>query len=182
MGSIAPWQIAYQQTARKGELMHRRFLEKWLRDAYAMEKAAIEILEKQVKALNDYPEAQDRVQEHLQETQWQIEQVSKCLGDLNIKPAPAKDVLAKISANVAALTNATAEDRVLKDFISNAAFENMEIASYASLMAAAEECEEPQIRSVCEQILEQEERMAQWCEENIEMLTQEFLTRQEVTA
>lgn len=162
--------------------MHRKYLEKWLRDAYAMEKAAVEMLEKQVKSLEDYPQVRVKIQQHLDESKWQAEEINRCLEKLGTKPSGFKETLGKIMANMAVMTNATADDHLLKDFIANSAFEHIEIASYRSLIAAAEECGEPQIRLTCEEILVQEEAMAKWCEDQIPSLTQEFLTRHSIHA
>jgi ferritin-like metal-binding protein YciE len=159
---------------------HKNYLEKWLKDAYAMEKSAIEVLEKQAKHLKDYPAARDKIQQHLEETRWQAEEVHRCLDSLGAKPSPVKDTVGKVMGTMAAMTNASAEDETLKNFISSASFENMEIASYRSLCIAAEEYGYPQIKASCQKILKQEEAMAEWCENHIEPATLEFLSRHEV--
>jgi ferritin-like metal-binding protein YciE len=159
---------------------HKNYLEKWLRDAYAMEKAAIEILEKQAKYLREKPAAREKIRDHLEESMWQADEVMRCLAILNVKPSGLKTAFGKATANLSAFINADAEDETLKNLISTAAFEQMEIASYRSLMVAAEEYGHPEIRESCRKILEQEQAMARWCEENIESSTVEFLSRHEV--
>lgn len=158
------------------------YLEKWLRDAYSMEKSAIEILEKQVNKMDDFPEARGRISEHLEETKWQIEKVEDCLKILGTSPSAMKDAMGKISGTMSALMNSMAEDETLKNFISSCAFENLEVASYRSLIAAAEQCGEEQIRMLCGQILQQEEQMAQWCKDNIQPATLSFLAHHEAVA
>jgi ferritin-like metal-binding protein YciE len=157
----------------------RNYLEKWLKDAYAMEKSAIEVLENQTKRLKDYPAARNRVQQHLEESRWQCDEVGRCLQMLGAKPSAVKDTVGKVMGNMAAMTNASAEDETLKNFISNASFEHMEIASYRSLATAAQEYGYPQIEESCRKILQQEEAMASWCEDHIEQATAEFLSRHE---
>ncbi len=159
--------------------MHREFLVKWLKDAYAMEKAAIELLEKQAGRLEHYPQLQSKVQDHLRQTEWQAEQVQGCLERLGERPSTIKNVMGKFMTNMAAMTNATANDEVIKDAIAGASFEHLEIASYRSLIGAAEECNEPEIRGACEQILQQEIDMARRLEDHLPVLTGEFLTREE---
>ncbi|MBL8013153.1 MAG: ferritin-like domain-containing protein [Candidatus Omnitrophica bacterium] len=158
------------------------YLEKWLRDAYAMEKTAIEILEKQVNQMNDYPEARRRISQHLEETKWQAQKVEDCLKILETSPSALKDTMGKISGTMSALMNSMSEDETLKNFISSCAFENMEVASYRSLVAAAQECGEDQIRLICGQILQQEEEMAQWCTDHIQPATMDFLAHHGVVA
>ncbi len=157
--------------------MHRKYLEQWLRDAYAMEKAAIEILEKQVKSHKEFPECQTKLQEHLEQTKWQAEQVAQCLRKLGTKSSALKEAVGKFMGNMAVMTNAPAEDHVIKDLIADASFEHMEIASYRSLIAAADDCGEQEIKATCQQILHQEEAAAQWIEEHIPQITQQFLSR-----
>jgi ferritin-like metal-binding protein YciE len=155
----------------------KNYLEKWLRDAYAMEKSAIEMLEKQIKHLKDYPSALNRLNEHLEETRWQADEVAGCLAIIDSKPSGVKDAVAKFTGNLSVMMNASAQDDVLKCFISNAAFENMEAACYRSLAIAAEEYGYPQIKNSCLKILRQEDDMAAWCQEHIELATVEFLSR-----
>jgi len=158
----------------------KNYLEKWLRDAYAMEKSSVEILERQTKHLKDYPAAREKIQEHLEQSRWQCDELRRCLETLGAKPSAVKDTVSKVMGNLAAMTNASAEDETLKNFISDASFEHMEIACYKSLIIAAEEYGYPQIKASCQRILKQEEAMAQWCENHIEPATVEFLSRHEV--
>ena len=59
----------------------RENLSNWLRDAYAMEGQAIELLEAQINRLEGYPEALPRLRSHLNETRAQQIQVrSACTG------------------------------------------------------------------------------------------------------
>lgn len=160
--------------------MHKEYLEKWLRDAYAMELAAIEMLEKQSNRTDDYPQVQKRVSQHLELSKWQADEVKKCLKDLGTDVSVLKNVTGKLMANIAALTNATNKDEIIKSFIANSSFEHLEIASYRSLIAAAQECDEPTVQATCEQILQQEEEMARWYKDNIQYMTKEFLSHQPV--
>lgn len=56
-------------------------------------------------------------------------------------------------------------------------FENMEIASYVTLIAAAQQAGDTETQRVCEQILAQEQEMAQWVLDNLPEVTQAFLLR-----
>jgi ferritin-like metal-binding protein YciE len=59
----------------------RENLSNWLRDAHAMERQAIELLEAQINRLEGYPEALPRLRSHLDETRAQQSQVgSACTG------------------------------------------------------------------------------------------------------
>lgn len=56
-------------------------------------------------------------------------------------------------------------------------FENLEIATYTVLIAAAQEAGNTQTQMTCEQILPQEEAMADWLKEHLPEITQAFLAR-----
>ena len=62
----------------------------WLRDAYAMEGQAIELLETQIQRLENYPETLPRLRQHLQQTLDQQAAVEQCLGRLDADPSLLK--------------------------------------------------------------------------------------------
>lgn len=155
----------------------RKHLLDWLRDAHAMEQEAVEILEKQARRLEGYPDMQARVQQHVEETKSQAHRVAECIKRMDGDTSTVKDVTGKIMGNMAGITNALAEDEVVKHAIADFAFENFEIASYESLIAAAEAAGDQQTAQVCREILKEEEAMAAWVEQNLPTLTQSFLQR-----
>jgi ferritin-like metal-binding protein YciE len=58
-------------------------------------------------------------------------------------------------------------------------FENVEIATYTVLIAAAKAAGDKQTQAACEQILPQEEAMANWLLQHLPELTEAFLQRSE---
>lgn len=149
----------------------------WLRDAHAMEHQAIEILENQANRIENYPELQRKVQKHLEQSRQQAEQVKGCIERLGGDTSSIKKGMGKFMGNVAALTNSAAGDEVVKNGIADYAFEHFEIASYRALIGAADALGEDEIQRVCEDILQQEEAMAQWLEEHLPQVTQDHLQR-----
>ena len=91
-------------------------------------------------------------------------------------PSAVKSAAGKLAANLGAMANATAEDEVIKNGIADFAFENFEIASYESLVAAAESLGEQQIAQACRQNLEEEREMARWLQQHLPETTQQFLS------
>lgn len=155
----------------------REHLIDWLRDAHGMEVKALDILEKQASRLESYPEMQARVRQHAEETRRQAEQVAGCIERLGGDTSTVKDVTGKVMGTMAALTNAMADDEVVKNTLADYAFEHFEIACYRSLIAAAEATGDTQTAEVCRDILREEEAMASWIGERIPMVTQSFLQR-----
>ncbi len=68
-------------------------------------------------------------------------------------------------------------DEVIKGAMAGYVFENMEIASYTALIAAAKEAGDSETQAACEKILPQEIAMAEWLLEHLPELTQAFLRR-----
>jgi ferritin-like metal-binding protein YciE len=155
----------------------RENLSNWLRDAYAMEGQAIELLEAQIDRLEGYPEALPRLRSHLNETRAQRSQVEDCLHRLGTDPSMLKDSAMKLTANVQGMLHAMAGDEVLKHALSSHAFEQFEAGCYESLMVAAETAGEPEIARTCQRIMEQELDMAAWVWEQLPGLTQKYLER-----
>lgn len=151
----------------------------WLKDAYAMEIQAQELLEGQLNRVENYPTLSVRVKEHLQETKEQARQLERCIKMLDSDTSGVKNALGKISGNLTAMAAIFASDEVLKSSIASAAFEEYEIASYKILIAAAEHAGEMEIANICRGNLLQEEAMAAWLNMHIPKLATDFLVRDE---
>lgn len=156
----------------------RKHLTDWLRDAHGMEKQSITLLEKQADRLKSYPEMEARIRQHIQESQRQVQRLEECINRLNGGTSTTKDVMGKVMGNVGAMFNAGASDEVVKNAIGNFAVESFEIASYMSLVAAAEAVGDDYTAGVCREILREEQEMAEWVGRNIGELTRAFLTRE----
>jgi ferritin-like metal-binding protein YciE len=159
-----------------------RHLIDWLRDAHGMEQQAREVLKRQASRLKNYPDLQQRVERHVHETERQAERLEQCLERYGESVSILKDTMGKISGNLGAIMNAAAEDEVLKNVIADYAFEHFEIASYRSLIGAAEILGDMETADVCRQNLQEEEAMAKWVEEHIDSLTKAFLEREAADA
>ena len=157
----------------------RENLTNWLRDAYAMEGQAIELLETQINRLENYPEALPRLRRHLDETREQQRQVQECLQRLGTDSSALKTAAMKTGATMQGMLHAMAGDEVLKHALGSNAFEHFEAGCYESLMVAAETAGEPEIARTCQRIMEQELDMAAWVWEQLPGLTQKYMERSE---
>lgn len=151
----------------------------WLRDAHAMEEQAEKMLTATAERLENYPELRHRIEQHIQETRHQAEQVHLCITRLGGDTSAVKDTTAKMMAMVQGMSGMFVSDEVVKASLASYAFEHMEIASYRALIAAAEACGEPETKQICEQILSEEEAMANWLAEHLPATVQKFLARDE---
>jgi ferritin-like metal-binding protein YciE len=156
----------------------RENLTTWLRDAYAMENQAIEILEKQANRLEHYPELRAKVRSHLDESHRQAERVERCLHQLGTDTSGLKTAIGKMVGTAQQLSGLFASDEVLKSGIADYAFEHYEIASYKMLIAAAAEAGEDEVGNILEENLREEEEMAAWLAWHLPEVTRQYLHRE----
>jgi len=155
-------------------------LNDWLRDAHAMEQQAEKMLTAQAERLEHYPELRARIVQHIEETRGQQALLDECLARRGISNSIIKDLGGKLAAFGQAVGGMTVSDEVVKGAMAGYVFENLEIASYTSLIAAAQAVGDTQTQAACEQIIVQEKAMAAWLLEHLPQVTQAFLARAEV--
>jgi ferritin-like metal-binding protein YciE len=109
----------------------------WLKDAYAMEQGIVEILERQIGQMEDMPEAQNRIQQHLELTRTQAERVKGCIERLGDNVSHVKSGMANVLGAVQGMSTIMANDKEVKNAMGNYAIEHFEIASYMINAAAA---------------------------------------------
>jgi ferritin-like metal-binding protein YciE len=68
-------------------------------------------------------------------------------------------------------------DEVVKGAIAGYVFENVEIATYTVLIAAAAQAGDTETQRACEQIIEEERAMAEWLLAHLPSVTKQFLVR-----
>jgi ferritin-like metal-binding protein YciE len=149
----------------------------WLRDAYAMEAQAVEMLERQVDRIDSYPDVLAKAREHLDLSRLQGERVEQCLGLLDADTSSIKTGIGKLMGNVQSLSGLVTTDEILKAFVFNAAFERFEIANYTVLITAAEELGEREVARLLSLNREEEVEMADWLDHRLSNLARTYLVR-----
>jgi ferritin-like metal-binding protein YciE len=142
---------------------------------HAVEKQAMQLMQRQIERNRDYPEVAARLRRHLDETNMQHERLDKLLSQFGASPSTLKDLMMQASANMAALMHAASDDEILKNTFANAAFENFEAASYESLIVMAETAGYQDTLAPLRQSLQEERDMAQWVHDNVGMVTRRYL-------
>ena len=135
----------------------REILVTGLKNTYGLEAHAADVTHNQASRLGDYPELQRRVQQHHEETLRQRDRLGECLSQLGESPSILKDAVLRLVGNMQTVFHATADDEVLKGTFASVSLEHYEIASYKSLVAIAEACNERSVAEVCRQNLREEE-------------------------
>ncbi len=154
---------------------NKQTLVSWLRDAHAMERASVDILDRLAERLARFPELASQFREHWRVSLGQVENIERCLKQLGSDTSTFKDLASRFIGIAQAYAVAVVQDEVVKDCLAAYAYRNFEIATYLSLGAAALVLEEPDVARMCEQHLQQERAMVSWLEKQIPEVTLEFL-------
>ena len=147
-----------------------------LKNAHAMERQALSIMQPQVNRLEHYPDLSQRLLAHISETETQIERLSEMLDMVGESSSGTKDAFLSAVGSMAALGHVPAKDEVLKNSLANLAFENYEIAAYTSLVTAARASGESKAVPLLEASLNEELRMSEWVAEHIPAITETFIS------
>lgn len=150
-----------------------------LRNAHAMEHQALSIMKPQVSRIENYPDMARRLQQHIMETEGQIERLERVLDGLGESKSALKDAALSLGGTMAAIGHTVAPDEIIKNSFANFAFENYEIAAYKSLLALARQTGNVAAGDLLAQNLDEEVAMAEWIEQNIESVTLQYAALRE---
>jgi ferritin-like metal-binding protein YciE len=155
-----------------------------LRNMHALEMTAIELTERQVERLENYPEMAARLRQHHAESHQQAKRIEDILARHDTNSSSLKNTVTAVMGNVAAALHAPAPDEILKNTFANFAFEHQEIAAYTSLIAMAEKIGDTVSLPALKQSLSEERTMADFIGSQIVPTTERFmdLTRSGATA
>jgi ferritin-like metal-binding protein YciE len=148
-----------------------------LENAHALEKEALQLMQRQVERFENYPEMSDLLRTHIVETEGQVRRLDEILHTFGADRSLLKDMATQFMANIAAVAHMPMADEVLKNTFANHAFENFEIASYKSLIAMAEASGNQRFVAPLQESLREEQKTAQAIHDMIEPITQKFLMR-----
>jgi ferritin-like metal-binding protein YciE len=150
-----------------------------LRNAHAMEKQAIESTENQIDRLKNYPEMQSWARAHVEASKRQRERIRQCLERHGTDASTLKDMALSIMGNIQELTGSMASDEVVKNAITDYGFKHYEIAAYVSLSAAAEAVGDQETKRVSDEIIREEETLANRLKPILPVVMKEYLRRSE---
>jgi ferritin-like metal-binding protein YciE len=146
-----------------------------IKNAHALEKQAMQLMERQVERIENYPEVGRLLRQHIRETEQQIKRIEEILHSFGEDRSLLKDLATQISGNLAAIGHLIMPDEILKNHFANHAFENYEIAAYESLIAMAEATGHGQHVSAYRTSLGEEEKMARSLREMTPQLTLKYM-------
>jgi ferritin-like metal-binding protein YciE len=171
--------MATAATNRTGSQTIRSIFVTALRNTHALETEALQIMNRQVERLDRYPEMEQRLRQHIRETEGQQRRIEEALHALGEDRSLLKEAVMSFVGNLAALAHIPAGDEILKNTFANHAFENYEIAAYKSLIAITGAAGESRFVPGFEQSLREEEAMARFISENVDAITRKHLAFEE---
>lgn len=152
----------------------------WLRDAHAMEEQALTMMRGMLSRLENYPDLSARIERHIGETERQAQALQELLDSRASGTSMMKDAMGKMAATGQALSGIFASDEVVKGSMASYTFEHMEIIAYKVLIATANHLGDAAAVAIFEEILAEEQDMADWLFDNINDTTRLFLSRDAV--
>lgn len=149
----------------------------WLRDAHAMEEAAINNIEKNIERFKEYPEMERLFREDLEASRRASSELEASLQRLGADVSALKDAGMKFAGAMQPLMAGMSSDDVVKHMLAAQAYKHFEVASFRSLAAAADTIGDAQIKTLAERSSDQKKAVAARIEENLPHVTQTYLSR-----
>ena len=163
-------------------MAHKELVVAWLNDAHAMEQGIAEVLERHAGDAKDHPQMHARLQQHLEETRRHAELVKSCLERMGEKPSGVKAGMASVMGAVQGMSTKVAQDTLIKNTLHDYGTEHFEVACYTSLIAAAQDLGDQEMARVCQEILAEDQAMADFLFQQIPATTVEMLQMEHAMA
>jgi ferritin-like metal-binding protein YciE len=146
-----------------------------LQNAHGVEHQALQLMDRQIEHLQNYPEVADMLRMHRAETEVQIQRIDELLDGFGTSASGLKDAVLSFTGNMAAMAHMPAPDEILKNTFANHAFENFEIAAYTSLLTMADAGGFSHATAPLQQSLGEEQRMAQLVLDSVPLVTRKYI-------
>src|SRR3954465_15903055 len=88
-----------------------------LRNTHGLEMQALQIMNRQVERLENYPEVEQALRKHIQETEGQRQRIDELLNQLAESPSTNKEAAMGFMGNMAAIAHAPADDEIIKNML-----------------------------------------------------------------
>ncbi|ORM62766.1 YciE/YciF family protein [Pantoea rodasii] len=134
----------------------------WLRDAHAMELHSETLLKAAVQRLNDHPSMKMRITQYLEQIREQQQLVKDVLKSYDGSWSILKDTLGRMSAVGQAASDMLRDEMGVRIAVSGYVFCSYKVATYTTLVAAAEQADDSAGKNAFQRILQQEVQMADW--------------------
>ena len=146
-----------------------------LQNTHAMELQALQIMERQIERIQNYPEVAQALRNHVAETHIQRDRLEEALKAVGETPSALKEGVLGLVGNMAALAHTPATDEIIKNGLANRAFENYEAAAYQALLVFTQAAGESRFLSAFQTSLDEEIAMAQRVADMMPAVTQRYI-------
>ena len=134
----------------------------YIQDAYAMEHAGIETLQRHAEQAKDFPNLQDKIVEHLAQTREHRDRLGQCLKSHGQEPSGVKTTISTWAGAAVGALSGMRPDLMAMNARDEYVNEHFEIASYALLMAMARAYGDEQTVDAARRNLQDEVAMSDW--------------------
>jgi ferritin-like metal-binding protein YciE len=149
---------------------------RWLNDAYAMEQGIVRTLENHAKDAQGNSALSKLIHDHIETSQRQAEHVERAIERLGGDISQLKSAGSQALNVMKELPMAFAGDELIKNALADFATEHFEIASYTSLMTAADLMGDQELVTMCRDIIAEEQAMADALRSAIPIITRDELS------
>ena len=163
-------------------MAHKELVIAWLNDAHAMELGIAQVLERHAEEAKDHPHMHAGLQRHLEQTRRHAELVKGCVERMGGETSGVKSGMASVMGTVQGMTTKLAKDELIKNTLHDYGTEHFEIACYTSLIAAAENLGDQETVRACQEILRDDQAMADFLFQQIPPTTIEMLQMEHAMA
>ena len=157
-------------------------LMEWLRATHAMEEQAERMLNTTTHRLRDYPALRQKFIRHLEDTRRHSVAVRGCIERRDGSISFIRDLVGKTTAVAQGLGGLFVSNEVVRALVATYTCEQMAIASYQVLIAAADQVGDDETKQACEAILAEKKAMAEWVSQQLAPTVNEYLSRQQPKA
>lgn len=142
-----------------------------------METTLIGMLEKQAERASFFPDYQNKIRNHHEETKGHANIVEGCIERLGGDVSDIRATLSKFVGEAQSQFLGVFKDSVVKDGMVGTTSEQFEIVTYKSIIALANKIGDDETVSACQGILKEEEEMFEFFSENLEELVNQAYDR-----
>jgi len=153
-----------------------KVLEKWLSDAYTMEKSIAGTLRGHADDARDTMlDLAMKLEEHAKGTEDQAEKIKNALedlgGDISELKVGASEVMGILEGKMS-----LGDDKVVRNTIMEHAVEHFEMATYMAIARAARLCDHEEIAELAEEIMEEEKETGKMFADELNQVVEEYIS------
>lgn len=139
----------------------------YIEDAYALEDQIEQVLTNQVALTANHPEIQQKIRQHLAETQLQKKRMAQRLESYGRTPNVVKNVVGNIQGTVVGMAAGLRGDALSRAMRDDYVTEHLEIAAYTLLITTAELVGDMETVKAAKETLKEEIAMQSWLAEHL---------------